>query len=369
MKKIKVCHMSSAHIGLDVRIFYKQCISLSKNYDVSLVICATDKEAHFAKENNINLIQLKQPSSRVNRMFIQSFKCFCSALKTNSKIYHFHDPELIPYGIILRLLGKRVIYDVHEDLPEDIMGKRWIPPYLKKFVRNIISLKEFFVSKIFFDIIAATPFILERFLKANNNAININNYPLFNEIPEKARDRFNFNKICYIGGINETRGLYELVQACSSLNYKVSLSIAGNFLDEKFKEKLKSHHYWGEVDFHGYINRNEVQKILANSSVGIVTLHPTNAYIESLPVKMFEYMAHGMPIIASNFPRWKKIIEDYECGLLVDPTSPDQISNAIKTLIDNPEVAKKMGLNGRNAVITNYNWRQEEDKLLSFYEK
>ena len=138
MKKIKVCHMSSAHIGLDVRIFYKQCISLSKNYDVSLVICASDKEVHFAKENNINLIQLKQPSSRVNRMFIQSFKCFRSALKTNSKIYHFHDPELIPYGIILRLLGKRVIYDVHEDLPEDIMGKRWIPSYLKKFVRNLL---------------------------------------------------------------------------------------------------------------------------------------------------------------------------------------------------------------------------------------
>ena len=136
-----------------------------------------------------------------------------------------------------------------------------------------------------------------------------------------------------------------------------------------FKEKLKSHHYWGKVDFHGYINRNEVQKILANSSVGIVTLHPTNAYIESLPVKMFEYMAAGIPVIASNFPLWKEIVEGNNCGICVDPLDPKEIGGAIQYLIDNPKESEKMGKNGLRAAINTYNWSLQEKKLFSFYKQ
>lgn len=369
MKKIKVCHMSSAHEGLDTRIFYKECISISNYFDVSLVINASKKEIEIAREYNITLIDLGKSSSRFHRMIVRSFRCFWLALKTNSKIYHFHDPELIPYAIILRLFGKKVIYDVHEDLPEDIVKKEWIPSSLRKLVSLLIGAIETLSAKLFFEVITATPYILERFIKINKESININNYPLAKEIPRDIKDNYDFTKICYIGGINESRGLIELMEACALLDSRVELSIAGNFLNEQYKKRVMEHEYWDKVHYFGFVNRKEIQKILYKASIGIVALHPTKAYRESLPVKMFEYMSHGMPIIASNFPRWKKIVDDNKCGLLVNPNSPQDIASAIVKLASNYKDSVNMGLNGRNAVVNEYNWSIEEKKLIQLYER
>jgi glycosyltransferase involved in cell wall biosynthesis len=111
-----------------------------------------------------------------------------------------------------------------------------------------------------------------------------------------------------------------------------------------------------------------VAKILENSLAGIVTFLPSPNHLEAQPNKMFEYMSAGIPVIASDFPLWREIISGNDCGLLVNPLKPLEIAGAIDYLVNNPAEAKRMGRNGRLAVIEKYNWPMEEKKLLRFYD-
>lgn len=91
-------------------------------------------------------------------------------------------------------------------------------------------------------------------------------------------------------------------------------------------------------------------------------------YLDSLPIKMFEYMSAGIPVVASNFPLWKEIIEKNRCGVCVDPLSPKDIAKAINFIVQNPQIAQKMGENGKRAILEKYNWQIEEQKLFNIYE-
>jgi len=100
---------------------------------------------------------------------------------------------------------------------------------------------------------------------------------------------------------------------------------------------------------------------------GLVLYHPVPNHTDAQPNKLFEYMSAGIPVISSNFPLWKEIVEGHQCGICVDPLKPDEIAKAIQWILDNPEKAKKMGENGRRAVEEKYNHTVEEKKLLTLY--
>lgn len=125
---------------------------------------------------------------------------------------------------------------------------------------------------------------------------------------------------------------------------------------------------WARVDELGFLTRAEIRMIFGRSMAGLVTLHPTPACLGSFPVKKFEYMAAGLPVIASNFPLWREI-EGNECGVCVDPFDPVAIAAAIDRLVDDSDLARRMGENGRRAVHERYNWGVEEKKLLALYGK
>ena len=142
------------------------------------------------------------------------------------------------------------------------------------------------------------------------------------------------------------------------------------FFEKKFSkisELIKSRSEFQNINLWGIVDRLKVKEILYESKIGIVALHPVPNHINSLPVKMFEYMAAGLPVIASDFPLWKMIVEGNKCGICVDPVNPDKISEAINYLIENDEIANEMGENGRRAVIEKYNWENEMVKLITIY--
>ena len=138
---------------------------------------------------------------------------------------------------------------------------------------------------------------------------------------------------------------------------------------KQMQQQTQHLHVGQALQVSGFLNRHEVNAVLAKSRAGLVTLHPIINYIDALPVKMFEYMAAGIPVIASNFPLWREIIEGNKCGLCVDPMNSKEIGKAIKYLKDNPKEAEDMGKNGRKAVEDKYNWPLEEKKLLDLYKR
>lgn len=365
----RVCHLSSGHRGLDTRIFHKECVSLAAaGFDSHLVIIASPDEVRIAADQGVTLHPLKKPRNRFSRMALQAWRCYAIGRGLKADIYHFHDPELIPYGILLAFFGKTVIYDVHEDVPQDILTKDWIAPWIRKTVSGVMSALEYFGARYFFAIAGATPFIAQRFKKITPRSVDINNYPMLGELSSGPVDwTRKQNQICYVGGIARVRGNLEIMQALGLTQSRVRLQLAGISLDPEFEAQLKAQPGWSKVDALGWLDRAGVKAVLERSVAGLVTLLPITNYIDALPVKMFEYMAAGVPVIASNFPLWREIIEGNGCGICVDPLDPAAIARAIDYLVTHPKEAEQMGLNGQRAVQEKYNWSIEKAKLLQFY--
>lgn len=362
--KLHICHLTSAHPDGDVRIFHKQCVSLAaEGHKVSLIIPNTKSRT----EKGVFIYSFEcNYTSRRERMTITVKKVLREAIKIDANIYHIHDPELLKIAKKLKRKGKKIIYDVHEDLPRQIMSKHWIPKHLRKIISNATELYENKVAKKLNGIITATPFIEQRFLKINSNTIAVNNFPILNELLINQDYKLKTeNNICYVGGITKTRGIFELADGLTESS--ATLLLAGKFLESNIEEILKKHPASSKINELGFLNREEVKELYKKSKIGIVTLHPTVNYIDSLPVKMFEYMAAGIPVIASNFKLWKSIVEENNCGICVDPLNHKEITSAIEKLLKNPELADEMGRNGQKLVKENYNWKNEEKKLLTFY--
>ncbi len=361
---MKVCHLTSVHTRYDTRIFLKECSSLATNgHEVSLIVADDlgDELKGGVKIHDVG----KNNSGRLSRFTKTTRNVFRKAIGIDADVYHFHDPELMPFAYLLKLKGKKVIYDAHEDLPRQLLSK----PYLGKVSKKILSfliekIENFFASR-FTAIITATPFIRDRFLKLNNHTIDINNFPIISEF-EDFSEHPKKDEICYVGGLSQVRGILEVVKSLDNLN-SIQFNLAGLFNDANYEKKVKSQPSWSKVNELGFIDREGIKNVYSKSKIGIVTLHPIVNYLDSLPVKMFEYMASGLPVIASDISLWKSIIDESKCGICVNPLSPNDIAKAIDEMIQDPKALKTMGVNGRKAIVQKYNWSIEENKLLNLY--
>jgi glycosyltransferase involved in cell wall biosynthesis len=320
LKKLKVCHFSSAHPADDIRIFHKECASLSElGHDVYLVTAQSDNQQH----RGVQLVSADSPKrERLGRMIFTAREVYKKAKSLDADVYHFHDPELLRFANRLRRAGKIVIYDAHEDLPRQILGKDYLK--FKKIVANVVEWYEDRVARKVSFVITATPFIAERFKKINPNTMDINNFPLLSEID--VQDSSNLvrdpKKICFIGNISRIRGIQQLVQSLEGTD--AQLDLAGT-IPEDFRSSLEKLDGWKNVNPLGYIDRKQSLVVKADVSAGVVTFLPLPNHINAQPNKIFEYMASGLPIIGSNFPLWKEIIEENACGVCVDPENPEDI--------------------------------------------
>ncbi|HDS0961781.1 hypothetical protein PshuTeo2_43400 [Pseudomonas hunanensis] len=362
----KIAHLSSVHSRYDVRIFQKQCRTLAKEGHEVYFIVADGKGDEF--KDGVSFIDVGKLSGRINRIFKTAKALQRRAVELNAELYHLHDPELIPVGLKLKARGHAVVFDAHEDVPKQILGK----PYLKKYVRGIVSkvfaLFEAWACRKLDAVVAATPYIRDKFRALGVRTVDINNYPIVDEL---ATGGFNWSdkrdQVVYIGGLEEIRGIRQIVQGIELATVDARLAIGGVFTDSNFERSVKSERGWSKVDFLGWLDRQGVKSLLDNSMVGLVTLHPAPNYLDALPVKMFEYMAVGLPVIASDFPLWRDIIDSSKCGVCVNPLDPQQIARSIDYLVSNPMEAEEMGRNGQRAVFEKYNWGVEAKKLSQFY--
>jgi glycosyltransferase involved in cell wall biosynthesis len=367
-RKFSVCHLTSVHPPFDTRIFFKECSSLAReDYDVVLI-------AQHNKDEWVNRVYVKSipyPTNRFDRMTRILAQVFIQAWKQRSEIFHIHDPELIPIGIILKMLGKKVIYDVHEDYPVSFLDvdREWIHPRFKKLISKGVDYIEKIGAYFFDGIVTATPTISSRF--PPEKTVVVQNYPLLNEFGSEEIEPYQtrYPYIVYVGSISKQRGIREMVDAIGLIPqfYKARLLLAGSFYPAMLQDEMKRMLEWEHVDFLGWQSRDQISMVLGKAMIGLVTLHPTKNYLLSYPIKLFEYMSVGIPIIASDFPLWREIVETSGCGLLVNPLDTHAIADAIIWLLEHPIEAEEMGKRGQDIVRERCNWDIESKKLLDLY--
>ena len=371
-KKKGICMLSTVHLALDDRIFHKEAKSLAQaGYDVKVI------GQHPTAENvdGITIIVLSQPSNRLQRMFALNWRVLRLARTLRAEVYHFHDPELIPVAVMLKILSlgrAKIVYDVHENYPEAVLRKQWIPPFLRRLISFLIAGVERTSAIVFDGIVPATDTIARRFPSAKVAVVK--NYALSPKDTEDQPhvDRKSPPAVIYVGGLARERGAVEMTRSMALLNgtwSDVRLDLFGAFDTPEFEEEVRSLPGFSRINYHGWVPFTEIPARLATATIGLVLLHPVPGYPESLPVKLFEYMAAGLPVITSDFAMWREIVEGNNCGLMIPSMNPEALATAIAYLLERPDLQKEMGNNGRKAFQEKYNWERQADELLTLYSR
>ncbi|MBS1680854.1 MAG: glycosyltransferase [Bacteroidetes bacterium] len=318
-------------------------------------------------ENNVRIHDVGVTNYRLFRFLKTSDAIFRKALELDCSIYHFHDPDFIFGAVLLKLKGKKVIYDIHEDVPRDILSKDYLGIF-RKPVSIIFEWFENWAAKKFDSLVTATPYIKERFDKINKNTWCVNNYPLQSEI---SGNRYTNDeqptplRIAYIGGISKIRGICELIDALERI--PIQLELAGEFENEDIKKQIVSKQAWNKVNYYGNVNRKKVKEIMNKCIAGVVTFHPEPNHINAQPNKIFEYMSSGLAVVCSHFEMWKRLIDSHQCGVYADPQDAMSIAAAISQIIKDINKTYEMGKNGLKAVREQFNWDIEKIKLFEAY--
>lgn len=366
-QRARVAHLTSAHPRDDIRVFLKECRSLARHgHEVALVVA--DGRGDEVSDG-VAIVDVGRSRGRLDRMFQATRRVYRKAVAMDADVYHLHDPELLPVGLRLKRRGKKVVFDAHEDVPKQLLGKHYLHPVARRVLSWGFARFERFACSRFDGVVTATPYIRDKFARINPRSVDINNFPMIGELEAAVSWRDKAEEVCYVGSIAQIRGVKELVRAMESTRTPVRLNLVGGFAEAQVEAEVMTYPGWGKVNALGVQDRQGVREVLGRSVAGVVTLHPIINYLDALPIKMFEYMSAGIPVIASDFDLWRTIVEESKCGLCVDPMNPAAIASAIDYLVSHRAEAEKMGENGRQAVLSRYNWAREEAKLIEFYDR
>ena len=359
----RVCILTTSHLAKDDRVFHKEALSLERlGFDVCM-IAPHDREETIG---SIRVYALPKVRSRLSRYVGNALRALRLAWRTPADVYHFHDPELLWVGVALRLAGRRVVYDAHEDYQQKALSSE-LPG--RRIVAVAWRIYESLFSRFFNHIITADSYTRKHF-PANRSTVLANYPPSRLVCSSRRRGDDGAFRLIYVGGLSVERGIDEMLNAVDLLEgIAVELHLAGPPPDEPLARRIARH---PNVVYHGMLPWEEVGPLLADADLGLVLLQPVAAFLycpgENV-IKLFEYMAAALPVLISNFPKLKSLVELVGCGLAVDPTSPQEIAAAIKYLHQNPDIRRRMGDTGRRAVRDRYNWECEERKLLAIYQE
>ena len=361
---IKVCHFTTAHKALDNRLFDKESKSLARGgYDVTILGQHDREECR----EGIRIVPIPRPTGFLDRLRLSMWRIVRLAMRQGASVYHFHDPELIPAGLILKLCGKKVIYDVHEDYEQTVLTAAWLPFGSHRFVSAAWGLFEKITARLFDAVIVVDSHIRQKFPPSKTEMIT-NVPPLtFSRVDPKPERTGPF-KILYIGAVAERRGVEKVVEALKYIRSKeVQLHIIGTVENAKYQKMF-------DVDprivCHGRLPWHQARGAMESGDVGLMLFQPTPEHMLFTGegnTKLFEFMGLGMPVLFGDLPNLRKFMDTTGAGLAVDPTSSVKIAEALDRLHDDPALCRTLGENGRKAVRERFHWEKEEAKLLALY--
>jgi glycosyltransferase involved in cell wall biosynthesis len=361
-------HVTTVHRGRDVRIFRKEARTLaSSGFEVVLI----HPEGEIASEDGVRFSGLALDGGRLRRFALGGFLAYRRARALKARVFHFHDPELIPWALLWRLMGGISLYDVHEDVPKAVHRKAWIPSPVRGPISWSMRILERFAARGCNAVVAATEPIAARF--PSSRTVVVRNYPENLEDFSRAARPWSSrrNAVMYAGTLTRDRGLHRMLDAIQRVDpaLNAQLVLAGPLRGERLVDSAGRELPPHLLRFEGHVSRERVVELSGEVRVGLHVVEPLQAYQESLPIKIFEYMAAGVPCVVSDFPAWRSMIERHRCGVTVNPLSVDEIAEAISALLREGTRAEQLGRNGALSAAANYDWKTEGDVLVTLYRR
>jgi glycosyltransferase involved in cell wall biosynthesis len=359
-----ICQISSVHSTTDTRVFFKECRSLAgAGYKVTL-IARDDGEERTV--DGVHIVPFHLYRNRFKRILFSPVRMLRQALKQKAELYHFHDPELIIVGLLLKLAGKKVIYDVHEDFPKQILDKSYLKVrFVRPVLAGIVRVVEAFGALFFNRIIAATPAIAANFKESKTTQVH--NLPLLTMTRSDVTLDVKKEKpvIVYVGVLSQARGLKQMIQAMEYVGDRAEMWLVGKWERQDIYEECKALEGWKYVRFFGQKPQKEAYAFMRMGDMGIVNFLPIANHVNALPNKIFEYMSLGLPVVISDFPYWR---ENFEVNaLFADPFKPEEVAERINRYLDNPQLMKEKGQNGKDKIDSGFSWEREEKILVDLY--
>lgn len=352
------------HRAFDPRVFGKEARSLAKaGFDVTFLV-PHDKDE---ERDGVKILSVPRHPKGFKKLVTSPWLLYRRALTLpKDSIFHLHDSELLWIGVLLKLRGRRLVYDAHEDTPLQISYQHWIPKLLRKPYGWFYYWLEKLVGRWFDAIIIAEPVIQQYFPESKTTLVR--NFPILSEfspyIPYLSRSR----NIIYVGLLSKVRGAIEMAEAAKIAGGEENFNMlfAGDFSPTGLREEVQVNY---PVRCLPWMNTPELMKLMMDSRAGMIVPHPIERYNTNYPVKVFEYMAAGIPVIASKFGESANFVKEADAGIVVDPLNPAEIANAIRWILDNPQKAAEMGERGRQLIVEKYNWGKESERLVELYSR
>lgn len=359
----RVVHLSTVHHDWDNRIINKECRALAQaGIDTHLVISAPeDRLTHGVHVHAI------RKRGRLGRLLGSQREAWLKLAELKPDLLHIHDPELIPLAIWWGRLHRRpVIYDAHEDLVKQLQTKPWVRGRKGQVVRGVARWLLLLADQGCDAIVAATTpiagtFRRHRIGRGDRPVVVVQNLPWAGDFPDA--DVVNNGRVAvYTGDLSEERGFTTMVDATSRVP-GASLLLAGRALGTVgTDERLTASEV---VDYRGLVQPSQLAEIIGQARVGLVCLKRLPNYENSLPTKVFEYMASGVPFLATDFPAWKELFGGYDAGVFVNTDDPAAVASALSELINDPGRCAELGANGRRAVQERFGFENEAAKLVN----
>jgi glycosyltransferase involved in cell wall biosynthesis len=288
-------------------------------------------------------------------------------------LLHCHDFDTLPAGLLWgKLHGIPVIYDAHEYYAD--LCKPRLHGLLGNLLYRLIRWAELVGARLASAVVTVDDTLGDIYRQLNKRVLIIGHYPSSTLVKSPA-PVFSHNQLnlLYVGRISSDRGMLvylDLLRAFLERGVPAHLHLAGVMTPQSEVEIFASRlpDLEAYVTQHGWVTYEHLPELLAQADIGLSILLPEPRYVAALPVKLFEYMAAGLPVIASDFPSIARVVNLADCGLLVDPIGdPTTMADTLQSWWQQPSIPVRLGANGRKAILQQYNWELLANQLDQLY--
>jgi len=373
---MKICILCSNTYAKHHRVFYKEAITFKKlNFKVCIIAPYNKKIENIEDITILDILQNPGYIYRILRNIMLLGKAFCN----DADVYYTHELDSLFIGIMLKFLKRKpIIYLCREYYPEKQYYRRGRKFKLIGKILFYYSIKLY--ERLFYSfadaIVCVNNHMAHRFKKLGKPTFVIPNYPSLSFIENKTNSSIKLppNTIIYIGGINDERNIKSLLRILAIIRNKfhcnANLAIYGNG-EEKYLAEIRSLAVSLGISEHlilGKVPYKDIPALLSQAKIGIFLLKGDNiAHHWGEPVKFFEYAAAGLPVIISDLPAKRRLVEIFKNGYLVDPNNELLIAEKCVELLNNPQKAKKIGESGKKCFLEKFNWEANEQEIMKLF--